>query len=276
MQHISYNIFPLDLDAAIRNNDLKAMATVIEMTRENYFSEEFTLIDLGITTRVFNHWTKMGLMPDRKKWKSGNTYRFNFIELIWFKIVKELREFGYPIEKIKHVKQQLLSEISYGFMFDELEKLGTKEIEKHLKKQKLKNHTEEQFVKTITDGIKQKNKFKDEFIYFLQFQIMDCIFNKNDVRILIDIEGNIIPYSDTNNEVDELIEKNNFDKDSFISISLIKFLKQFIINKKNTQFISKNMILNDNELYILSLIRDGKAKSLTIKFENQKPSIIEK
>ncbi|MBU1719026.1 MAG: hypothetical protein KKA07_08120, partial [Bacteroidetes bacterium] len=40
-------------------------------------------------------------------------------------------------------------------------------------------------------------------------------------------------------------------------------------------YVKENRLLNENELHILSLLREGKAKSITIKFKNQKPHFIE-
>lgn len=279
MKVIPYAFFPLDF--VLEKKGLDAVLTATEMLQKDYFTEEFTLYDIDVVTRVFNHWAKMGLLPERKNRESGCTYKLNFVEYIWFKIVKELRVYGYPIEKIKLVKQQLLTEISddsFAHIYAELGKLDKKEIEKHLKKQKLPKQEVEIIINAITEINKQKDKLKNEHICYLHLLIMDCIIKKNDIRILIDSEANVVTFSSNNEDnlrLEELKQEIGFDNNSYISISLIKFFKKFVMNKENIEFISKNLILNDNELFILSLIREGKAKSITIKFENQKPNLIE-
>ena len=55
----------------------------------------------GVTRSELNGWAKANLID--------NNWRFNFAELLWLRIVKTLREFGFVYEKIEVVKTALLS-----------------------------------------------------------------------------------------------------------------------------------------------------------------------
>src|SRR5258705_3976650 len=58
-----------------------------------------------ITYRQLNSWDSEGLLTiprENREWR-----RFSIMDAIWVKIIHELREFGFPIEKIKKVKESL-------------------------------------------------------------------------------------------------------------------------------------------------------------------------
>ena len=108
--------------------------------------------------------------------------------------------------------------------------------------------------------------------------VNEFLLYRKDVKLLIDKNGKVIPYSDSffeKEEFEKIQAELGFDSESFISISLIKFFRKFILNKANFNFIKENNILNENEAHILSLVREGKAQSITIKFKNEKPYLLE-
>ncbi len=56
--------------------------------------------------RAINHWEKNGLIdddrPEGKGWR-----KFSIVEMVWISLIAELREFGFPLEKILRVKENL-------------------------------------------------------------------------------------------------------------------------------------------------------------------------
>jgi hypothetical protein len=66
----------------------------------------------------------------------------------------------------------------------------------------------------------------------------------------------------------------SLENESYLSISLFKFLKKFMVKEENDAFSLKIKLLNENESFILSLIRKGKAKEITIQFKDQAPTYI--
>src|SRR5437868_6792542 len=74
---------------------------------ENFFSEEFTLKDLNISARRLMNWSEEGLLPESDRERDGN-HRFSFVDLIWLKLVFDLRSNGFQLYKIKRVKEFLL------------------------------------------------------------------------------------------------------------------------------------------------------------------------
>lgn len=68
--------------------------------------KKFRMNSNEITYRVLNHWEKNDLLttdrPSGKGWR-----KYSMFDLIWTKIINRLRKMGYPIEKIKLVKEDL-------------------------------------------------------------------------------------------------------------------------------------------------------------------------
>lgn len=71
------------------------------LSEKRYSSKE-----LGESYRVINHWTDLGLLPDDRN-ESSQWRKFSIIDLVWVLIVQELREYGFPLEKIKEARSTL-------------------------------------------------------------------------------------------------------------------------------------------------------------------------
>ncbi|MBI5539095.1 MAG: hypothetical protein HY951_03485, partial [Bacteroidia bacterium] len=143
------------------------------------------------------------------------------------------------------------------------------------------NNEEEK--KKLVDSIKKALDDPNEVVEFFQTNILSLLINeflfyRNDVRILIDQKGNVVPYTDEfikHKDFGNIMKEVDFDNESYINISLLKFFRKFTMNKKYFNFLQDNNILNENEAHILSLIREGKAKIITIKFKDHKPYMLE-
>ena len=66
----------------------------------------YTISEADITYRVASHWASVGLIddtrPEGKGWR-----KFSALDLVWLKIVTELRLFGLALDKLVKVKQSL-------------------------------------------------------------------------------------------------------------------------------------------------------------------------
>lgn len=70
---------------------------------KQYFGNKgYTLGDTDLTGRVLNHWTNYELLPDHRL-ESGKGWRnFSIVDLIWIRVLIELREIGLGLEKLKN------------------------------------------------------------------------------------------------------------------------------------------------------------------------------
>lgn len=267
------------LDTIFNSMSADSFMEGIEKTNELRFQQKFVLKDIGISTRVMNHWDAKGLIPASLRNKGG-TYTFNFIELIWMHIVKELREYGYPLENIKIACFFLTTPIDYTEYFRTQSKAEKEEITKRAENIPLNNEEEK---KKLVDSIKKALDDPNEVVEFFQTNILSLLINefllyRSDVRIHIDQKGNVLPFTNeliNHKEYNKVFKEVEFDHESYISISLFKFFRKFTMNKKYFSFLQDNNVLNENEAHILSLIREGKAKTITIKFKDHKPYMLE-
>lgn len=60
----------------------------------------------GQSYRAINNWESNGLLENARPQKSG-WRRFNLKDLVWIRIISDLRSFGYPLKKLKLVKDRL-------------------------------------------------------------------------------------------------------------------------------------------------------------------------
>lgn len=75
-----------------------------EKMRTKFNDQRLTVKDIGISSRVLNHWAKNKMLPegtvsDDPEWK-----RFSFIEFIWLELIVKMREFGLPLKTIARAK----------------------------------------------------------------------------------------------------------------------------------------------------------------------------
>lgn len=85
---------------------------------ETYLGEDFSRIradtrkrrvSISSTSqsyRVINHWSQGGLLLKQKGRGSG-WRKFSLIDILWIGVIGDLRKLGYPLDKIKNVKESL-------------------------------------------------------------------------------------------------------------------------------------------------------------------------
>jgi len=68
----------------------------------------YTVGDLSISSRVLKHWKEQGVIQENPtlSWS-----RFSFVELLWLLMVEQLRQFGYPLSKLRLVRHYLFENI---------------------------------------------------------------------------------------------------------------------------------------------------------------------
>jgi len=139
--------------------------------------------------------------------------------------------------------------------------------------------SKKQFIETMRQDLDDTEK-QAEPVYtnILNLLINQFVLYREEVKLMIDVNGRVIPVfeSDKDNLLyEKLMDDAGFDRESFMTISMLKFFRRFILNREYFQFVKENRILNENETHILSLLREGMAKSITIRFRDQKPYLIE-
>lgn len=70
---------------------------------------KFTIKDTGLNYRTINHWDSLGLLLGEKK-NDTKWRKFGLLDLYWLGMVDVLRDYGFPIHKIKIVKEYLFEQ----------------------------------------------------------------------------------------------------------------------------------------------------------------------
>ena len=269
----------INIDSIFTEKDARALFENSAMVIGLNLSKQFVMKDIGVTTRVFHHWASKGLI-DFKPSRNYQKHIFSFVELIWFNIVNELREFGFPLEKIKIVKNTLMQDFNWTTLINSISEVQKNEMLKDVDNSPEFENQKDVVKEMIKEGLNDPDIVsgdKDIQLNLLFLILFSFLTYRCNVWIYIDNKGNVLPYVDRKPDkaiLYQLMEEYHFDSESYVSISLVKFFRKFIRNQKHLEFVRGNNILNETEQYILSIIKEGKAKEITIKFKEEMPYII--
>jgi len=76
---------------------------------------QFTIKSSELSYRTLGHYYKTGILEDirnsKQKWR-----KFNYIEIIWIRIIKDLRKFGISLDFIRALRFRIFIEESGGFL----------------------------------------------------------------------------------------------------------------------------------------------------------------
>lgn len=82
-----------------------------EMDRKNLRQQvndkRFTVKDGDVSYRVINHWTAQGLLDDDREDDSKDWRKLSLKDLLWLRVLRELRRFGLPLETLRTAYQSL-------------------------------------------------------------------------------------------------------------------------------------------------------------------------
>jgi DNA-binding transcriptional MerR regulator len=84
----------------------------------NLFNEKVHRSPEKISARVISHWEQEGLFNIQRETKE-DWRRYSLMDLLWIKIINELRTFNIGLENIKHIKQSLIgtqNKFEYGIL----------------------------------------------------------------------------------------------------------------------------------------------------------------
>lgn len=71
-------------------------------------ARNYTVKETGISYRVINHWDEKGILPGDFALSGEGWRKFSFVEIVWLRIVVELRKFGLPLETISRIKEHVM------------------------------------------------------------------------------------------------------------------------------------------------------------------------
>jgi DNA-binding transcriptional MerR regulator len=240
-----------------------------EILRE-YELEEFGLKELNVSSRVLQHWSERGILPDKNR-ETDENHKFNFVELIWLKIVIELRSVGVSLRSIKEVKHWFLRErsITEILQIKESDNLAERLYEFWAPRVKDKKVFMAAFSdKQVADRIRKK-KFPP-----LWFYILGYMTEKSNFQAVVFPEGQAGVVSSRLVAQDDVL-KEYMGTHTHVIVPFYRVFKEILQDERYSDFLERAHVLNDNELLLLGLYRSGKANKITIHFKNGQPEILE-
>lgn len=222
--------------------------------------KRFGIKDVGVTYRWISYWDSKGLLIG--DYSEGKWRKFDLVEFVWLKMIIKLREFNFPIDKIKWIKDNLIQNaavselIGHDEVADILIRLsseGNKEEMKRLLKDK-------NFIDQMT--VQSLNLFEN--------LILDIVTFQNGYSILIN-SNELIPVKHSALEsLSELKEFNDLLRGSFISISVSEILRDYMIREVGIKSKNKLALLTREEEKVLEVLRQDNLKSVIIKYDQDK------
>ncbi|MBK7128236.1 MAG: MerR family transcriptional regulator [Crocinitomicaceae bacterium] len=187
-----------------------------------YLSDKkFTLAHIGLSDKVSFDWTKSGLYLEEKNVKGRRKY--NAIEYVWLRLVKELREFGLSYDAIRNVKSVVLKKVKVQDYLLQLLKGDLKKEEdvKSLQTQiNLALKTNLELQKVINEG---STDLMNSIFCMLMYE---TFVHKSDATLLIKKNGTTIVKS--GKHVPESKSKVEVMNEPFISYPLRHVIIEFM------------------------------------------------
>lgn len=180
--------------------------------------KRFTMKDTDSSYRVINHWFTQGLLGDDVRESDKGWRKFSVVDLVWLTIIRELREYGLSLEKIKKSYKTAFYDLNTG-------KNETYELEFAILMAMMKRPIygvvfPDGWFEIISDsGIQITNivyRGDIENLSYISISINKClkrIFPKKDFGPEIDLP-NLLSKSEEN--ILEVIREGNFDEVSII------------------------------------------------------------
>lgn len=242
--------------------DAETLDRVAVLFEKDYSSEALCFIQNH--HRIINYWGEgVDLMPPA--YEDSKRRRFSFFDLVWLRVVKELRDFGMEKEKIAVLKSELLSPPDHKGMLKVL-KGHRKEIEEVLAKSYGVGSGK---VKALLEVYLSRQLEVQALSYsMLALYIIHALTVGGEVRILVNKTGNHHGYySQSQGSASVTAELSDIYAGSHISISL-KEIISFFVSMPYVKDEVKQSVLSQKEWKLIQLVRSSSPKSIKVHFDD--------
>ncbi|MFD0749307.1 MerR family transcriptional regulator [Mucilaginibacter calamicampi] len=210
---------------------------------DKIFNPVLTVNDLGISYRTINSWETSGLML-RERSNSRNWHKFSFVDFVWLNIVYELRQLGFPLSKIKMLKDFLNENIDEKALFE---------------------------VKRREALISLNSVTLDRLVMLLA----EILHNKNHIALLCNKEGGVYIYNEQLIKEDRsAVDLGQLAFNNFVSISFTDIIIKYL-NNTRIDVIEETGIVDYRFLEILIALREGTIQGLIFQLPEEKNIQIE-
>lgn len=252
--------------------EIKEQLERIKHVTEIMFEESFLLSDIGLSAKTAFDWSNGGVYLRERK--SKHRRKYNGVEYVWLRLVKELREFGLPIQSILNLKNYLLSEMDlmahYTALF-EIEGMDNDYWDTFIQDIQKTFKTPENFIAVV-----EKDKHKINLSNTkLSVLLLSTVLTQSNVHLAITKDGNCIVFEES--PMEDLFTSSMVMNQPYISIPLNHIVSDFMGREDLYALDIKEsgLDLSTEEIKIIDLIREGGIDSLTVKFVDGEVNLIE-
>ncbi|WP_242929035.1 hypothetical protein [Pontibacter vulgaris] len=247
--------FTLQLDL----QELEQLPELYEKLRDPIFSLKQT----GITPKLYVDWKKAGLAPktEEQAWT-----KLSFLEFLWLKMAKELRELGLPLARVKALREYLMNvqEIPADALTPELIAKLRDELSKTMPAKQV-----EALIAEHLSGQTQQAQAN----YGIQFSLLEtliysALYRNQEAGVLIFPTGDLAPWLDEMQGMGP--EAHLLLGRTHVFLSITQHLAAFILDEDKADYIPRLSLLSEEELQVVRAIRNKSFRQVTITFDERR------
>jgi len=220
--------------------------------------------ETGVSHRNLNWWASEDVLGMAAKEYS----KFSFVELVWVKIIEQLRTFGVPLPLIAIYKKHLFETIKIDGLPSKRELL-----KKYLADLDIPAGEKNKLLETIKPEHNKKDS--DTGVSYLQLLIMSAILKRKPLGIAFFYEGFYLI-------IDKQAEASYTDRKAdllnnghYVRVSLSKILSGFLTSDLAFQYVPELRLLTLAENKLYEAIKTGEYESITVNFKERKIKALE-
>lgn len=247
---------------------LKGIGLSVELIEE-YYPMVFEPIgkpsQLDLSAREFFYWTDKGVI-DLEKAEEGQSpwSRLNLFEILWIRIVKELRSFNIPFAPIVLLKNDF-----FGSILKELRD-DPEFILSEIKKQ----HKDPAVIKFITKLMGANEIENDDtpkeikiLFSFIAFIVAEIFFQKSNISLIVYKDKSEFCFTFEGFRNQHLIQKelDDIKGRTHLTLNLRNIVAEYLMEPELEQLNEEFGFVTEEEKELIKVIRDKQVKEIHIK-----------
>lgn len=229
---------------------------------DQLFEPKYSIKDLNIAPRDATYWDSQGILPMIKG--PGMRRKYDVIQSVWIKLIQQMRSLGIGLHTIKSLKENLLEPKIDLSMVDQTALLH---LLNELKTKYDDSLTAEQLILELKEN--GPSLFKSTVFATILFRkSMHCLVNK---------DGDYLLYDSHRHQELLSTEKEfaQFVSEPYFCISISEAYRSLLKEWSPKSYLKEISLLSDTELEILEMIRRKDINSITIRYKDGKPDLLE-
>ncbi len=241
--------------AEINQNTAKAF----ELQGSLLMSKNLTVKQTGIDSKTFHYWKMNGLLGTIEE---GKWARISFIEYVWIKTLKCLRDYGCSLQLMKNIfKAQFLDayeanlykkivqdNLAYYYNLKKIRKLDEQEVELM------------QVIEKVNKDPLLMSALRTEVSHFSGL-ILTCL-NAG-------LETGFIVYQDESFAVMDGTNKSFDFNQPYLFIPLSHFITEILLEEDKAEFVENTGVLNEDEMWVLTQLRKKNIQKISITIDHK-------